>query len=156
MELLAFRPVRVFDLAQTEGEAQLATNPFADKDQHDALARLMEFASTQEFQVEYSDQIAPARGTSYRGVIRLLICSRGDGFCLARELAVQMLCQTERRSFVMWDVLLREAKAVAFVVDGALGENRRLWVVERRFLGRLGARGFQRTLEPQITSSRVA
>jgi hypothetical protein len=36
-------------------------------------------------------------------------------------LAVQMLYETQRRSFVTRDVLLREAKAVAFVVAHALG-----------------------------------
>src|SRR5437660_1390330 len=40
---------------------------------------------------------------------------------LVRELAIQMLYETERRSFVMRDVLLKEAKAVAFVIAHALG-----------------------------------
>ena len=39
---------------------------------------------------------------------------------LIRELALQTLYETQRRSFVTRDVLLREAKAVAFVVCNAL------------------------------------
>src|SRR5260370_42649439 len=40
---------------------------------------------------------------------------------LVRELAIQMLYETQRRSFVTRDVLLREAKAVASVAGNALG-----------------------------------
>lgn len=38
MELLGFRPVRAFDLAQTEGEQQPENDAFADLDLPDALA----------------------------------------------------------------------------------------------------------------------
>jgi antirestriction protein ArdC len=122
-ELLGFRPVRVFDVAQTEGEGQPEANLFVTSDLADTLAKLMEFAASQEIQIEYSDSIAPARGTSYRGVIRLLPdMEAGETVSvLLRELAAQMLYETERRSFVTRDVLLREAKAVAFVVCNALG-----------------------------------
>lgn len=72
MELLGFRPVRVFDRLQTEGEEFRETKLFDNADLAETLATLTEFASSQEIQIEYSDKIAPARGTSYRGVIRLL------------------------------------------------------------------------------------
>jgi len=122
-ELLGFRPVRVFDVAQTEGAEVTETNGFLALELDEALTKLVEFAATQEITIEYSDTIAPARGTSYRGVIRLLPdMEAGETVSvLVRELAVQMLYETQRRSLVTRDVLLREAKAVAFVVGNALG-----------------------------------
>jgi hypothetical protein len=121
-ELLGFRPVRVFDVDQTEGEAFSETNVFADVDLAAILAKLMEFAGSQGIQIEYSDKIAPAKGTSYRGVIRLLpdMEATETVSVFVRELAIQMLYETQRRSFVTRDVLLREAKAVAYVVCDAL------------------------------------
>jgi hypothetical protein len=122
-QLLGFRPVRVFDLAQTEGEELAATGNVINADLADTLKKMMELAASEQIQIEYSDKIAPAKGTSYRGVIRLLPdMEAGETVSvLVRELAIQMLYETERRSFVMRDVLLKEAKAVAFVVGHALG-----------------------------------
>jgi N-terminal domain of anti-restriction factor ArdC len=121
-ELLGFRPVRVFDVEQTEGEEQPEAGLFTNPDLAHTLSKLTEFASSQAIHIEYSDNIAPARGTSYRGVIRLLPdMEAGETVSvLVRELAVQMLYETQRRSFVTRDVLLREARAVAFVVCDAL------------------------------------
>jgi hypothetical protein len=122
-ELLGFRPVRVFDVAQTEGAELPEANPFITAELPDTLTKLMEFAASQKIQIEHSDKIAPARGTSYRGVIRLLpdMEATETVLVLLRELAVQMLYETERRSFVTRDVLLREARGVAFVLGNALG-----------------------------------
>jgi hypothetical protein len=123
--LLGFRQVRVFDVSQTEGEAVSASDQFSNLDLSDVLTKLTEFAGTQGFQIEYSDQIAPAQGTSYRGLIRLMLDMEAEETVpvLIRELALQMLYETQRRSFVTRDVLLREAKAVAFVVCNALELN---------------------------------
>jgi hypothetical protein len=121
-ELLGFRQVRVFDVSQTEGEPGPANDLFSALEPSEVLAKLTEFAGSQGFQIEYSDKIAPARGTSYYGLIRLLpnMDKRETVSVLIRELALQMLYETQRRSFVTRDVLLREAKAVAFVVCNAL------------------------------------
>ena len=121
-ELLGFRPVRVFDVAQTEGEEIPEPSLFDNVDLAETLAKLMEFAIGQGFKIEHSDKITPARGTSYRGVIRLLPdMEAGETVAVfVRELAVQMLYQTQRRSSVTRDVLLREARAVTFVVGNAL------------------------------------
>jgi hypothetical protein len=121
MQLLGFRPVRVWDIDQTEGEP-IAANDTVNSDLSDVLKKLMELAASQEIQIEYSDKIAPAKGTSYRGVIRLLPDMQAGETVSAfvRELAIQMLYQIERRSFVTRNVLLREAKAVLFVVSHAL------------------------------------
>lgn len=143
-ELLGFRPVRVFDVAQTEGEELSEPNLFDNVDLAEALAKLMEFAGSQGIKIEYSDTIAPAKGTSYRGVIRLLPdMEAGEAISVfVRELAVQMLYETQRRSsFVTRDVLLREAKAVAFVVGEALSmdpepaENIHLYRGNQNLLG---------------------
>jgi hypothetical protein len=121
-ELLGFRQVRVWDVSQTEGEPVTTSDLFSNLDLSEVLTKLTEFAGNQEFQIEYSDKIAPARGTSYYGQIRLMpdMESKETLSVLIRELALQMLYETKRRSFVTRDVLLREAKAVAFVVCNAL------------------------------------
>ena len=121
-ELLGFRQVRVWDISQTEGEPVPANDLFSGLELPEVLSKLTEFAASQEFQIEYSDKIEPARGTSYRGLIRLMPDMEAEETVsvLLRELALQMLYNTERRSFVTRDVLLREAKAVAFVVCNAL------------------------------------
>jgi hypothetical protein len=121
-ELLGFRQVRVFDVSQTEGEALSAGDRFSNLNLSEVLTKLIEVAGSQGFQIEYSDKIAPAQGTSYRGLIRLMPDMEPEETVsvLIRELALQMLYETQRRSFVTRDVLLREAKAVAFVVCNAL------------------------------------
>ena len=122
-ELLGFRQVRVFDVSQTEGEPVPANDLLSDLELSEVLTKLTEFAGSQGFQIEYSDKIAPARGTSYYGEIRLMpdMEAKETASVLIRELALQMLYEAQRRSFVIRDVLLREAKAVAFVVLNALG-----------------------------------
>ena len=142
-ELLGFRPVRVFDVVQTEGAELSESSLFDNLDLAVTLAKLMEFAGCQGFKIEYSDKIVPAKGTSYRGVIRLLPdMEAGETISVfVREMAVQMLYETQRRSFVTRDVLLREAKAVAFVVGEALSlkpepaENIQLYRGNQNLLG---------------------
>jgi hypothetical protein len=121
-ELLGFRQVRVWDLSQTEGGPVPANDVFADLELSEVLDKLIEFAGSQEFQIEYSDKVAPAQGTSYYGKIRLMPDMQAEETVsvLIRELALQMLYNAQRRSFVTGDVLLREAKAVGFVVCNAL------------------------------------
>lgn len=124
-ELLGFRQVRVWDVSQTEGEPVAASDLFSNLDLSEVLTKLIEFAGNQGFQIEYSDKIAPARGTSYYGQILLTpdMEAKETVSVLTRELALQMLYVTQRRSFVTRDVLLREAKAVAFVLGNALGSE---------------------------------
>ncbi len=121
-ELLGFRQVRVWDVSQTEGEPVAASDLFSNLDLSEVLTKLIEFVGNQRFHIEYSDKIAPARGTSYYGQIRLMpdMETKETLSVLIRELALQMLYETKRRSFVTRDVLLREAKTVAFVVCNAL------------------------------------
>ena len=113
----------MFDVSRPKAKQYQPSDQFSNLELSEVLAKLTEFAGSQGIQIEYSDKIAPARGTSYRGLIRLMPDMEAEETVsvLIRELALQMLYETQRRSFVTRDVLLREAKAVAFVVCNALG-----------------------------------
>src|SRR6185437_1159181 len=68
--LLGFRGVWVFDISQTGGEEQPdSRNSF---DPADGFQTLLDYAQLRQFKVEYTEKIAPAKGTSYRGLIRLV------------------------------------------------------------------------------------
>src|ERR1700694_3639466 len=69
-QLLGFRGVYVFDIEQTGGEKLPESRkplPVAEK-----LEKLCAFAQDQKMTIEYAAWIAPNKGTSYRGKIRLL------------------------------------------------------------------------------------
>jgi hypothetical protein len=119
--LLGFRGVYVFDIAQTGGE-ELAQSP-KQVDIAEKLGKLLAFAESRQIKIEYSDRIAPAKGTSYRGLIRLLPnMEPAEAFSvLLREVASQILYNSERRTFVTRAVHQQETKAAAFVVCEALG-----------------------------------
>jgi hypothetical protein len=118
--LLGFRGVYVFDIAQTGGE-ELAQSP-KQVDLSQRLEKLLAFAESQ-LKIEYSDWIAPAKGTSYRGLIRLLPgMEPAEAFpVLVRELASQILYSSARRTFVSRALHQQETKAAAFVICEALG-----------------------------------
>ncbi len=120
-QLLGFRPVRVWDIEQCEGEPDLSNKIHPDL--AEVFNKLMELAANQDFEIQYSEKIAPAKSTSYRGIIRLLPDMQAEATVLAlvRELAIQLLYVTQRRSFVTREVIRREAQAVVFVVGYALG-----------------------------------
>jgi hypothetical protein len=119
--LLGFRGVYVFDIAQTGG-AELAQSP-KQVDTTEKLEKLLAFAESRQMKIEYSDSIAPAKGTSYRGLIRLLPgMEPAEAFpVLVREVASQILYSIERRTFVTRALHQQETKAAAFVVCEALG-----------------------------------
>jgi N-terminal domain of anti-restriction factor ArdC len=119
--LLGFRGVFVFDIAQTGGEALPQSSSTVDL--CEMLEKLLAFAESQQMKIEYSDRIAPAKGTSYRGLIRLLPgMEPAETFpVLVREVASQLLYGSERRTFVTRALHQQETKAAAFVVCEALG-----------------------------------
>ena len=121
-QLLGFRPVRVWDIDQTEGEPTDISST-VNPDLADVLKKLMEFAASQQIEIQYSEKIAPAKSTSFRGIIRLLPDMQAEETVLAlvQELAIQLLYEAQRRSFVTRDVLRKESQAVVFVVSHALG-----------------------------------
>jgi hypothetical protein len=120
-QLLGFRGVYVFDVQQTGGEELPESRKPVDV--AEKLEKLTAFAQTQGMTIEYANWIAPNKGTSYRGTIRLLPnMEPAEAFpVLLREVASQMLYATQRRTFVTRALHQQETKAAAFVVCEALG-----------------------------------
>ena len=120
-QVLGFRGVYVFDVSQTGGE------PLSDSRQPvvvaEKLDKLTAFAQAQSMTIEYADWIAPQKGNSYRGKIRLMPkMEPAEAFqVLLREVASQLLYTIRRRTFVTRTVHQQETKAAAFVVCEALG-----------------------------------
>jgi hypothetical protein len=117
-----FRLAYVFDISQTEGEELPAISSVRGdpREYRDRLALLL---AKQGIALEYSPDIAPARGTSAGGKITLLPGqSAAEEFAtLAHELAHEMMHRTERRSITSRSVRETEAEAVAYVVSHAIG-----------------------------------
>src|SRR5215472_16183523 len=121
--LLGFRAVHVFDVAQTEGTELPELGSTFKGDVGDKLDKLAEFTTGQGIKLEYSDKIAPARGMSYGGLIRILPDMEPSETLatFVHELAHEMLHRAERRILTTKVVRETEAEAVAFVVCRALG-----------------------------------
>ena len=122
VQLIGFRPVYVWDVSQTEGE-ELPKLDEVSGDPDEQLPRLIEFVKAQDIKFDYSDNIAPARGMSYGGAIRLLpdMTPAEEFSTLVHELAHEMIHKAERRSVITKTVKETEAEAVAFVVSRAIG-----------------------------------
>src|SRR5947208_5307447 len=121
--LVGFRAGYVFDVGQTEGaELPELGSTFAGE-VGDKLDKLAEFTTGQGIKLEYSDKIAPARGMSYGGLIRILPNMEPSETLatFVHELAHEMLHRAERRTLTTKTVRETEAEAVAFVVCHALG-----------------------------------
>jgi hypothetical protein len=120
--LIGFRPVYVWDVSQTEGKA-LPELEEVKGDVTGYLAKLLNFTIQQGIKFGYSDKIAPARGMSYGGAIRLLPdMTEAEQFAvLVHELAHEMLHKSERRTLITKTVRETEAEAIAFVVCQSIG-----------------------------------
>lgn len=120
--IAGFRAAYVFDVSQTVGKdlPQIGTVQGDPKEHTD---RLRGFAEAQGIAVEYSEQIAPARGVSSGGKITLLLDqSAAEEFStLAHELAHELLHRNDRRETTSRGVRETEAEATAFVVCQAIG-----------------------------------
>lgn len=117
-----FRAAYVFDISQTDGQdlPKLGTvrgNPEAF---HQELLR---FAAQHSISIEYSAEIAPARGVSRGGTITLLPGqSPAEEFStLVHEIAHELLHRGDRRATTSKRMRETEAEAVAFVVCEAVG-----------------------------------
>ncbi|HKD80338.1 MAG TPA: ArdC family protein [Candidatus Angelobacter sp.] len=121
--LVGFRAVYVFDVGQTEGAELPELGSTFKGDVGDKLDKLAEFTTGQGIKLEYSDKIAPARGMSYGGLIRILPDMEPSETLatFVHELAHEMLHRAERRILTTKVVRETEAEAVAFVVCRALG-----------------------------------
>ena len=120
--IAGFRAAFVFDVSQTDGK-ELPQIGIVQGDPSGHTDRLRRFASEQNIAVEYSEEIAPARGTSYGGRIAILPGqSPAEEFStLAHELAHELLHRDERRADTSKRIRETEAEATAFVVCQAIG-----------------------------------
>lgn len=117
-----FKVAHIFSEEQTEGEplAELGTvtgEPSA------YFERLTMFVAAQGIALEYSDQIAPAKGMATRGKITLLPGQTPAELLatLAHETAHALMHFSERRTETTKRIRETEAEAVAFVVCNAIG-----------------------------------
>ena len=119
---VGFRAAYVFDISQTDGQP-LPEIGSVNGDPCECRERLAKFIADQGIALEYSDDIAPARGTSAGGKITLLPGqSPAEEFAtLAHEVAHEMMHRDERRSSTSKHIRETEAEAVAFVVCNAIG-----------------------------------
>jgi antirestriction protein ArdC len=119
---VGFRAAYVFDVSQTDGQ-ELPEIGNVNGDPREYRERLGKFVTEQGITLEYSQDIAPARGTSSGGKITLLPGqSAAEEFAtLAHELAHEMMHRTERRSTTSKRGRETEAEAVAFVVCQGIG-----------------------------------
>lgn len=119
---VGFRAAYVFDISQTDGQ-ELPEIGSVNGDPCEYRERLATFVAKQGITLEYSQDIAPARGTSAGGKITLLPGqSASEEFAtLAHEVAHEMMHRDERRSSTSKRVRETEAEAVAFVVCSAIG-----------------------------------
>jgi len=119
---VGFRAAYVFDISQTDGQ-ELPEIGNVNGDPREFRDRLGKFVTEQGIVLEYSQDIAPARGTSAGGKITLLPDQApGEEFStLAHEVAHELMHRDERRNRTTKRVRETEAEAVAFVVCGAIG-----------------------------------
>ncbi len=120
--LVGFRAVYVFDESMTSGNplpqiGSINGDPGAHRE------RLEQFIREQGIMLEYSADIAPAKGVSEGGKIKLL---PGQSLAetvatLVHELAHERLHRAERRASTTKRIRETEAEAVAFVVCEAIG-----------------------------------
>lgn len=120
--IAGFRAAYVFDISQTDGK-ELPQIGLVEGDPCSYGGKLRRFATEQGISVEYSEDIAPARGTSYGGRIAILPGqSEAEEFStLAHELAHELLHRGDRRASTNKQIRETEAEATAFVVCQAVG-----------------------------------
>ena len=120
--IAGFRAAYVFDVSQTDGQ-DLPQIGIVQGDPLGHGDRLRKFAAQQNILIEYSDNIAPARGSSYGGHIALLPGqSPAEEFStLVHELAHELLHRGDRREQTSRKVRETEAEAAAFIVCHAIG-----------------------------------
>jgi antirestriction protein ArdC len=120
--LVAFRKAYVFALEQTDGDdlPQFATVQGDPQHHLDSLKALI---TSQDINLEFNTDIAPARGMSQGNTITLIPgMPTGEQFStLVHEYAHQRLHKSERRAQTNKTIRETEAEAVAFVVCHAIG-----------------------------------
>src|SRR6202142_523551 len=119
---VGFRAAYVFDVSQTDGQP-LPEIGSVNGDPSGYREALAKFVAEQGIALEYSQDIAPARGTSAGGKITLLPGqSPAEEFAtLSHEVAHEKMHRNERRSSTSKRSRETEAEAVAFVVCHGIG-----------------------------------
>jgi len=112
----------VFDVSPTDGK-ELPQIGTVQGDPNRRREQLRSFACAQNISIDYSMEIAPARGVSSGGRITLLPGqSPAEEFStLAHELAHELLHRGDRRGATSRRIRETEAEATAFVVCHAIG-----------------------------------
>ena len=112
----------MFDISQTDGQP-LPEIGSVSGDPREYRERLAKFITEQGVVLEYSEDIAPARGTSSGGKVTLLPGqSPAEEFAtLSHEVAHELMHRSERRRSTSKRIRETEAEAVAFVVCSAIG-----------------------------------
>ncbi len=120
--IAGFRAAYVFDISQTDGK-ELPQIGLVEGDPCVYSDKLRRFATEQGISIEYSEDIAPARGTSYGGRIAILPgqTAAEEFSTLAHELAHELLHRGDRRASTNKQIRETEAEATAFVVCQAVG-----------------------------------
>jgi len=120
--LVGFRNAYVFDVEQTDG-AELPAMREISGDVGANHDRLISFIEEQGIELVFTENIAPALGTSYGGRIAILPGqSKAEEFStLVHELGHELLHKAERRTTTTKVVKETEAEAIAFVVGKAVG-----------------------------------
>jgi hypothetical protein len=119
---VGFRAAYVFDISQTDGQ-ELPEIGNVNGDPREYRDRLGKFVTEQGILLEYSQDIAPARGTSAGGKITLLPgqAPAEDFSTLAHEVAHELMHRDERRASTSKRCRETEAEAVAFAVCQGIG-----------------------------------
>ena len=119
---VGFRAAYVFDISQTDGQ-ELPAIGNVNGDPREYRERLGKFVTDQNILLEYSQDIAPARGISAGGKITLLPGQTpAEEFAtLAHEVAHELMHRDERRASTSKRSRETEAEAVAFVVCQTIG-----------------------------------
>jgi hypothetical protein len=119
--LVSFRPVYIWDESQTDGEP-LAEISTVTGDPGDYSERLKTYVADLGIALEYSSDIAPAKGMSHTDKITLLpSLLPAEAFATLVHEVAHELHRTERRAETTRTIRETEAEAVAFVVCQAVG-----------------------------------
>jgi len=119
---VGFRTAYVFDISQTDGQ-ELPEIGNVNGDPREYRDQLGKFVTGQGILLEYSQDIAPACGTSAGGKITLFPDQTpAEEFAtLAHEVAHELMHRDERRASTSKRSRETEAEAVAFVVCQGIG-----------------------------------
>jgi hypothetical protein len=119
-----FKPVRVYDISQTDGRKMPEFDSVHGDPGH-FYAELVKLAWDQQIEVEYADDLQGADGVSMGGTVKILESLRpADRFSvLAHELAHELMHKKECDKDLKTKEL--EAEAVAFVVSSVIGLSSR-------------------------------